>query len=47
MAIHKIAQDHVGPGWLRTDQLGPDRVMTGLYLGRRNLMFMIIKGPAA
>ena len=26
MAIHKIAQDHVGPDWVRTDQVGPDRV---------------------
>ena len=25
MAVHKIAQDPVGPEWVRTDQLGPDR----------------------
>ena len=24
MALHKIAQDHVGPEWPRTDQVGPD-----------------------
>ena len=25
MAIQKIAQDHVGPEWVRADQVGPDR----------------------
>jgi hypothetical protein len=24
VALHKIAQDHVGPEWPRTDQVGPD-----------------------
>ena len=26
MAIDKNAQDHVGPEWVQTDQVGPDRV---------------------
>ena len=25
MALHKIAQDHVGPEWARTNQVGPNR----------------------
>ena len=25
MTIHKIAQDHAGPEWARTDQVGPNR----------------------